>query len=206
MRISKSAPIVLAALLSACTSTNEGQVRLGLTSKTVPDLPAMLPKGMDAVPTSAQLMVTVTQVDVRVAVAKDNDKARPVAKVMPTDNDRDPWTTVFQGQQRLNLFDAAATEAFLGTASVPAGRITGIRMILANDAVLVVNGTSLPLACPSCTETGIKVVMGDLDAVVTAGGHLHIALDFDLSLSLVMNDGALQLKPVIRIAEVDDHD
>jgi hypothetical protein len=80
---------------------------------------------------------------------------------------------------------------------VPTGRVTGVRLILANSPELDIGVQTFNVRCPSCMESGIKIVTHDL--VVTKGGTLHLTIDFDLGASLVQEGSGFLLKPVIHV-------
>ena len=103
------------------------------------------------------LEITVRELAVHVADSgSDVDEDHgPAGK---EDSSGGGWSTVYEGSTRLNLLDATATEQFVGSNVVPAGKITQLRLILADDATLVDGGERLSVTCPSCTQTGIKIV------------------------------------------------
>ena len=76
--------------------------------------------------------------------------------------------------------------------------MTQIRLVLAG-ATFVDGTTPTPVACPSCTQTGLKIVtMGKL--FVPSGGTLHVTLDFDREHSLSATADGFRLDPVVKIA------
>jgi hypothetical protein len=92
----------------------------------------------------------------------------------------------------------------LGQTSLPSGRYTQLRLVLAaNDAthplansVVPTGGQETALDTPSGQQTGLKL---NLDVDVPAGKIVDVALDFDACRSVVRqgNSGRYHLKPVL---------
>jgi hypothetical protein len=138
---------------------------------------------------------------------KDKDKDPPIppapAPAPPSHGDDGGWITVFSGLTVVDLLAAGSVETFLGSAAVPAGKITQIRLVIA-QATWVDGAVSQPVTCPSCTQSGLKIVtMGKL--FVPAGGTLHVTLDFDRDHSLHAEKDGFRLDPVVKIARADVH-
>jgi len=97
----------------------------------------------------------------------------------------------------------------LGEASLPAGKYTQLRLVLAeNDnadplanSVVPIGGTETALATPSAAQTGLKL---NVDIDVEAGKVADVVLDFDACKSVVPrgNSGQYNLKPVITATTV----
>ena len=97
----------------------------------------------------------------------------------------------------------------LGQTSLPAGRYTQLRLVLAaNDAahplansVVPVGGQETALESPSAQQTGLKL---NLDVEVPVGKVVDLALDFDACRSVVRlgNSGRYNLKPVLSATTV----
>ena len=97
----------------------------------------------------------------------------------------------------------------LGQTSLPAGRYTQLRLVLAaNDAahplansVVPTGGQETALDTPSAEQTGLKL---NLDVDVPAGKVVDVALDFDACRSVVRlgNSGRYNLKPVLSATTV----
>lgn len=97
----------------------------------------------------------------------------------------------------------------LGQTSLPAGRYTQLRLVLAaNDAahplansVVPTGGLETALDTPSAEQTGLKL---NLDVDVPAGKVVDVALDFDACRSVVRlgNSGRYNLKPVLSATTV----
>jgi len=192
-------PVLLAGAFLGCQS-NGGNVEVGLTSsgQTLTALAPELDGGsidLDA-GTGPRLILTVQRVDIHVAGDADDDP--PPGPGQPPKDDDGGWVTVFSGRAQVDLLQAGSVETFLGSGPVPAGKVTQIRLVI-SDATWVDGVASKPVTCPSCTQTGLKIVtMGKL--VVPADGTLHVTLDFDRDHSLHEDKDGLRLDPVVKIA------
>lgn len=141
-------------------------------------------------PAGARLEVTVNEVAVHVADTGDAESPAPP--------ENEAWVTVFAGAQALDLAQVDATRAFLGSADAPAGKLTQVRLVLAADPTMIVDGVERPVACPSCTRSGLKIVPhGTL--TVPEGGTLDLELRFDADASLGHDGEAWRLDPVLRL-------
>jgi hypothetical protein len=184
-----------------------GTVEVGLTSsgQTLAAARPDLDGGAIDVDAGAgpHLVLTVQRVDIHIAGAdKDDDPPVPPGNPPPPDDDGG-WVTVFSGTAQVDLLQAGSVEAFLASGPVPAGKITQIRLVI-SQATWVDGTASKPVTCPSCTQTGLKIVtMGKV--VVPAGGTLHVTLDFDRDHSLKDDKDGLRLDPVVKIAGFSIH-
>jgi hypothetical protein len=94
--------------------------------------------------------------------------------------------------------------ADLGQTSLPAGKYTQIRLVLAEsgstvpfaNAVVPTGGTETVLTVPSGSQSGVKI---NADVDVVAGKTTNLVLDFDACKSVVRrgNSGQFNLRPVI---------
>lgn len=187
---------------SGCSSSDDARVEVGITSNaqalattTSAEAPA------EAGAANGSLLVTITKVSVHVAGGDDDkgrdDKGAPEAE--PVDDDEGGgWHVVFDGSKQVNLRDAAASEAFLAEQTIPAGKITQIRLLLADDAVVADGERSAPVTCSSCSTSGLKIVTSG-KLVVPEGGKVHITLDFDQQASLSGDASGYRLSPVIHL-------
>jgi hypothetical protein len=189
-------------LIGCGASDGGGHVEVGITSSAQPL--AVLPAfavgdgaiDADAGPLGPRLILTVARVDVHVAGDDDSDDNRPPGPLPPNDDDGG-WVTIFSGLARVDLLLAGSVETFLAAAPVPAGKITQIRLVL-SDATWIDGAASTPVTCPSCTQTGLKIVtMGKV--MVPRGGTIHITLDFDRERSLRADKDGYRLDPVVKI-------
>ncbi len=126
-----------------------------------------------------------------------------IQKVMikaSTDSSDQGWTAVPLLRPGLyNLLDLRnGRDTILGGVSIPAGRVSQIRLVLGDSNSVVLNdGTVVPLKTPSAQQSGLKL---NVDANLTAGIPYALVLDFDAARSIVKagNSGQYILKPVIR--------
>jgi hypothetical protein len=200
--------VLMAGLLAGCgqASGGGGRVELGLTASgqaLISALPDAGPVDPDGGTTGPRLILHVVRVDIHVAGADDADDPpdapNPLPPNPPPPHD-EGWITIFAGDAHVDLLQAGSVEAFLASAAVPAGKITQIRLVLA-DAVWTDGTVSAPVQCPSCTQTGLKIVtMGKV--IVPSGGTLHVTLDFDREHSLRADKDGYHLDPVVKVAEV----
>jgi hypothetical protein len=89
-------------------------------------------------------------------------------------------------------------DTLLGGVSVPAGKVSQIRLILGDDNQLVLeDGSTVDLKTPSAQQSGLKL---NVDADVKPGIPYELVMDFDAARSIVKagNSGQYLLKPVIR--------
>ena len=186
--------IVFALTLTGCGSSGgEGSVEVGITAQALQTVAP--PSGGSDAASQRHLVLSVTEVNVHVAATggdRANDESAP-----GEDPGGSGWITVFRGETDLDLFDATSTEELLGSLTVPAGKVTQVRLVLAG-AKLVDGSTTLPVTCPSCSKSGLKIVTeGKVE--VAAGETLHLALDVDQTRSLTKDESGYRLAPVIKI-------
>lgn len=87
-------------------------------------------------------------------------------------------------------------DTLLMRATLPAGRVGQIRLILGSNNSLVVNNVTYPLNTPSAQESGLKL---NFNQTLEAGGSYDIWIDFDAAKSILKTgNGSYKLKPVIR--------
>jgi hypothetical protein len=87
-------------------------------------------------------------------------------------------------------------DTLLGSAVLPAGRVSQIRLILGTNNSIMVNGVTSALTTPSAQQSGLKL---NVNATLKAGVTYVITLDFDVARSIVKNNNeTYSLKPVIR--------
>jgi hypothetical protein len=204
------APALLAAALFAgCADGATGTLDL-LGTSTVDYRPVAAPgiaPTHSPAPSGAQLVVKVLRIDVAVVAADD------IAGVLPADDHADghampsatpdvpattSWITVMDTPTAIDLFDTSGVHGLVANLIVPAGRITQMRLVLAPDPTYVApDGTTSAPTCPSCTETGIKVVMpGTL--TVAPGSTVDLTLDFTATFDAARG----MLDPVIVVGSV----
>ena len=100
---------------------------------------------------------------------------------------------------KYNLLDLRnGKDTLLGGVSLPAGKVSQIRLILGEDnQVVLEDGSTVDLKTPSAQESGLKL---NVDADLKAGIPYELVMDFDAGRSIVKagNSGQYILKPVIR--------
>lgn len=85
--------------------------------------------------------------------------------------------------------------SIVNTTSVPAGKITQMRLVLGTNNSVKDNNVLYNLTVPSGSESGIKLI-GDI--IVVANQTLVVKLDFDANASVVLSGNTYQLKPTIK--------
>jgi hypothetical protein len=99
-----------------------------------------------------------------------------------------------------NLLDFSdGKDTLLADATIPAGSISQIRLILGdNNYIVTKDGQKIAMKTPSGQESGLKV---QVHQTVTGGILYRLTLDFDAGRSIVKagNSGNYLLKPVLRI-------
>lgn len=108
------------------------------------------------------------------------------------------WTQLFEGAERVDLFDLGVTAGFLAGGSVPAGQLRAIRLVLADDATFVDGGVTSSVRCPSCSTSGFKIKVHGLRVIPGQS----IELSVDLSHSLYRDANGFVLNPVVHLTKV----
>jgi hypothetical protein len=87
-------------------------------------------------------------------------------------------------------------DTLLGSAILPAGNISQIRLILGDNNTIMIDGVTSSLATPSAQQSGLKL---NVHVNMKEGVTYVITLDFDVAQSIVKSgNGDYSLKPVIR--------
>lgn len=107
------------------------------------------------------------------------------------------WQTIEIEKGVYNLLDFTnGLDTLLGSAELPAGRVSQIRLILGPDNTLKESNQLYDLSTPSAQQSGLKL---NVHATLTGGITYTIILDFDVARSIVKTgNGKYKLKPVIR--------
>jgi hypothetical protein len=187
------------AILGACSGSNGASATLevGSTSSALSGPP------VQADPSAAPYVeVTVTEISAHVAGGDDGDgegkaSPKPPGPEIEDAPSGDGWVIVFEGRETIRLGDRTDLEALLGAGPIPAGKVTQIRLVIA-DATLVSGATRTPLACSSCGQTGLKIVTRG-KVSVPVGGTYHVTLDFDLDTSLHADGDGWRIEPTIKV-------
>jgi hypothetical protein len=112
------------------------------------------------------------------------------------------WMSLDVNEGKYDLLQLTdGLDTLLGTAQIPAGRISEIRLILGGENTVASKGHIYDLKTPSAQQSGLKI---KLDMDLKEGTTYTILLDFDAARSIVKTGkGSYNLKPVIRaITEV----
>ncbi len=174
-------------------------MKVGITAQA---LQSTTPSSGSGATTERHLVITVTEVTVHFAATRADDEAK-ADRTSAKDTGEAGWITVFTGEKKVDLFDATSTEELLASTTIPAGKITQVRLVLAG-AELVDGATTTAVSCPSCSESGLKIITeGKVEVAV--GGTLHLALDFDQAKSLTEDEAGYRLAPVLKIATSVEH-
>lgn len=105
------------------------------------------------------------------------------------------WVTITAPQDSYNLLDLTQQAAPLGSAAVPAGTYTQVRLFISEASVVDDEGTH-DITMPSVEETGIKL---NVNYTVEPGKITTILLDFNVDKSLVkLGRAPYLLQPVIQ--------
>lgn len=107
------------------------------------------------------------------------------------------WTSLNVNKGIYNLLDLTnGLDTLLGSATIPAGTISQVRLVLGDRNTIKLNGSSSTLTTPSAQQSGLKV---QINTELKEGITYKIVLDFDAARSIVpTGSGKFNLKPVIR--------
>ncbi|MCH7904749.1 MAG: DUF4382 domain-containing protein [Armatimonadetes bacterium] len=105
------------------------------------------------------------------------------------------WVEIETDPQTIDLLTLTQNETMIGSAGVPSGTYTQIRLFLSEATVTDDTGTH-DVQIPSGAQTGLKL---NVDATV-GEGTVEILLDFNVQKSLTRTgNGQYKLKPVIPV-------
>jgi hypothetical protein len=188
---------ILPLALLAASCNGEGTITVDVKSTSQP---VVAPSTPDPVPPiSPRLLATIARIVVHVDTPDIDLSDEP-----PTDKeDTNGWTTIFEGDQTINLFESDSVARSLGSAPAPAGPVTQVRLYINDDVVLFDESGQHAVTCPSCAESGLKLVTSS-QVEVERDGVLRLTLNFDADKSLVENRNGLILKPTIRVEAVNE--
>jgi hypothetical protein len=129
-----------------------------------------------------ELNITVTKIEVH--------------RAGDTDGGNGGWITVVEGSYPFELLGLAGVEELIGSAEVPVGKYTQIRIMAVGDTA-VVDGLELPLDLPS---DSLKIV-NPPEFEIVEDGVTGLTLDFDIQEdgSIVDNGSKIILRPTIKI-------
>jgi hypothetical protein len=111
------------------------------------------------------------------------------------------WTTLNRTSTTYNLLDLVnGRSTIIGTAKLPVGRYSQIRLYVGSGSTVVVSGQTNSLVTPSGSQSGIKL---NVDATIIADETYILTIDFDANRSIVKSGSPsspmYHLKPVIRV-------
>ncbi|HEX2936098.1 MAG TPA: DUF4382 domain-containing protein [Bacteroidales bacterium] len=113
------------------------------------------------------------------------------------DGNENGWQSLPVEKGVYNLLDFRnGMDALLATTTLPAGKISQMRLVLGSNNQIKKEGTLYNLETPSAQQSGLKF---NIDATLTEGITYELWIDFDAARSIVEN-GSNQyiLRPVIR--------
>jgi len=164
----------LPVLLAGCGGGGSGGGSTGTLRVAMVDAPD---------PTITALNVTIDRIEAHVVNPDD-----------PNDNEPSHWRAITAAPQTLDLLDLVDNAVTLGTAPVPAGHYTQVRLFISSATVTDATGTH-NVTVPSAGNTGIKV---NVDHTIAPNQLVALLLDFNVSKSLIKTGaGAYKLQPVI---------
>lgn len=107
------------------------------------------------------------------------------------------FQTLSTGAQTINLFPGTVkAESLLGSAMLPSGHYSQVRLFVTSATVTNRAGDKFPVTVPSGAQSGLKV---NVDYTINSNNINTVLLDFDIAHSLVQEgNGQYRLKPVIR--------
>ncbi len=111
------------------------------------------------------------------------------------------WISVRGEPITVNLLEWNNGQSIIiGTAEVPAGHYTQIRLKI-DRAEVVVEGQTHPVTVPSGAQTGLKLIA---EFTIPEGSTFELVIDFDANRSIVTtgppnNPNGFKLKPTIRV-------
>ncbi len=112
-------------------------------------------------------------------------------------SDKDGWISLTTKAGIYNLLDLTnGLDTLIGSATVPSGTVSQIRLVLGSNNSVKVNDTVYPLSTPSAEQSGLKLQVHE--TLVENVGYT-ILLDFDAGKSIIQTGkGTYKLKPVLR--------
>ncbi|MHB1049730.1 MAG: DUF4382 domain-containing protein [Bacteroidota bacterium] len=110
------------------------------------------------------------------------------------------WTTLNRTAATYNLLELVnGASAVIGTAVLPVGHYSQIRLYVGTGSTVVVDGVTHPLSTPSGSQSGIKL---NVNATIIEDATYVLTIDFDANKSIVVSGNSTSptyhLKPVIR--------
>ena len=118
-------------------------------------------------------------------------------EVNATDDEHSGWRSIETNKGIYDILKlTGGADTLLGTAELPSGKISQIRLKLGNSNSIKMNGDMRALSTPSAQQSGLKL---NVHAELVPGIVYTLLLDFDAARSIVSTgNGEFNLKPVIR--------
>lgn len=118
-------------------------------------------------------------------------------EVNATDDANSGWKSIETNKGVYDILKlTGGVDALLGTAELPSGKISQIRLKLGDANSIKMNGGMKSLTTPSAQHSGLKL---NIHENLEAGVVYKLLLDFDAARSIVATgSGKFNLKPVIR--------
>ncbi len=153
-------------------------------------------------PTSANGSGTlqVNMIDSPAAFDAVNIEIDSVQAHIATSDTTSGWVTLNSTPKTYDLLQLTnGVNAVIGSATVPAGRYSQVRLFIGSGSNVVIGGVSSPLTVPSGVQSGLKL---NVDATIQSDITYVLTLDFNADQSIVTTgglSGQFMLKPVIRV-------
>ena len=119
-----------------------------------------------------------------------------------SDSSSSGWTNLATNAGMYNLLELqnGVTAAITDGGSIPAGKITQMRLLLGDNNYVVVDSTAHPLKLSSQDKTGLKI---NINTQIEAQDSVEITIDFDAEKSILLTgNNTYKLKPVVKLEEV----
>lgn len=181
--------LVLSGVLfwAGCDSGGTGGAAQGDVTLRLTDAPADLDSAV----------VTVDRVDLLTedGVSDDDDSG---------EDDDESRLTLTEETRQLDLLQLQnGNEALLAEeVTVPEGEYTQLRFVLGSENYVVVNGEQQMLEVPSGQQSGIKIVLPEVE-IENDGDQIDLTLDFDVEDSFIdQGNGTYRFKPTIKVKNV----
>lgn len=172
--------VLLAGIVAGCGgggSSSSPSAGTGTLQVSIVDAPALDVASFD---------VTISKVQAHVINPHDTN-----------DNDESHFVTLSSAPQTINLYPGTVkVESLLGSAQLPSGRYSQVRLFVTSAQVTNRAGQTFPVTVPSGAQTGIKV---NVDYTVLPNDVVSVLLDFNIARSLIQQgNGNYRLQPVVK--------
>ncbi len=112
----------------------------------------------------------------------------------------DSWITIERQSRTIDLLTLVnGANDLLGTAALPAGHYSQIRLFIGTGSIIIVDGIGHPLTIPSGVVSGLKL---NVNVDIVEGATYTLTLDFDAARSIMTtgnpNNPTYILQPTIR--------